>query len=334
MNGSQLATLDWNLVQAFLAVVDHGSMARAAQATGLSQPTLGRQIAALEDRLQAALLTRGPRGSQLTETGERLIEPARQMQAAAQTFRRAASGQSQTLAGTVRISASEAVCAHFLPGALSTLRDRHPEVQFELVANNMQDDLLDRQADIAVRMVQPTQDTVLARSLGAVPMGAWADAAYLARRLPGSAWRHDPSALRALDWIGEDRGDYILRGMAQRNPGMTRERFAIRSDHDATRWQAVVQGLGVGFALDALAARHPGVVRVLPRAWVPPLPLWLTAAQELRRNARFRLVFDHLADTLPALLATSPADDGPAYALPAGGQGGSGSVDAAAREPS
>lgn len=319
MNGSTIAALDWNLVQAFLAVAEHGSLARAAQATGQSQPTLGRHIAALEDRLQAALLTRGPRGSLLTEVGESLVEPARQMHAAAQALQRAATGQSQAPGGTVRISASEAVCAGFLPQALQPLRQRHPEIQIELVANNAQDDLLDRQADIALRMVQPLQDSLLARSLGAVPMGAWATRAYLNTALGPAADSITPAALQRLSWIGEDQGRFILSGMAQRNPHMTRERFAVRSDHAATRWQAVLQGLGVGFELDALAARHPNLVRVLPRDWVPPLPLWLTAAPELRRNARFRAVFDHLAEVLPPLLAASPADGGPAFGGPPSG---------------
>ena len=316
MNGSMIAALHWNLVQSFLAVAEHGSLARAAQATGQSQPTLGRQIAALEDRLQASLLTRGPRGSQLTEVGESLVEPARQMQAAAQSLQRAATGQSQALGGTVRISASEAVCAGFLPQALRPLRHRYPEVQIELVANNSQDDLLDRQADIALRMVQPMQDSVLARSLGVVPMGAWATRAYLNAALGPDAGSLTPAALQRLSWIGEDQGTFILSGMAQRNPHMTRERFAVRSDHAATRWQAVLQGLGVGFELDALAARHPDLVRVLPREWVPPLPLWLAAAPELRRNARFRAVFDHLAEVLPPLLLASPADGGATFGGP------------------
>ncbi len=294
MDSSEQSKLDWNLIQAFLAVVEHGAVARAADATGASQPTLSRQIATLEAAIGSTLFTRGARGSVLTDAGAALVAPARRMQEAAHLVHLAASGQNQSLAGTVRITASEIMCVYFLPAILAHLRQLHPEIQIEIVANNAQDNLLERKADIAVRMVQPSQDTLVARRLGDMGLGGYATHAYMHSK--GVAF--SPSNMGQFDWIGYDKNDVILRGMRQLGMDLSRETFALRSDNDIVRWHAVLAGLGIGFCFDALAVRHPEVLRVLPQHWIPPFPVWLTAPQELRTNPRIRIVFDTLATQL------------------------------------
>ncbi|MES2933353.1 MAG: LysR family transcriptional regulator [Pseudomonadota bacterium] len=297
MDSSNRINLDWNLIQSFLAVVEHGAVARAAEATGASQPTLSRQIAALEAEIGAALFTRGARGSMLTAAGEALVNPARQMQAAAHALHLAASGQSQSLSGTVRITASEIACVYMLPPILTSLRIKHPDIQIEIVASNELDNLLEREADIAVRMAKPTQDTLVARHIGDMGMGGYASQAYLERK--GIAF--SPATMEAFDWIGYDKSEVIVRGMRALNIPLTRESFAIRCDNQIVCWQALLDGAGIGFIFDLLAARHPSVVRVLPPGWIPDIPVWLTAPLELRSNPRIRAVFDHLVEHLAPL---------------------------------
>ncbi len=298
MDSSKLFSLDWNLVQAFLAVVEHGAVARAAEATGVSQPTLSRQIAALETEIGAALFTRGARGSLLTPAGAALVEPAQQMNAAAHRLHLAAAGQSQTLAGTVRVSASETICAYLLPEMLTDLRFEHPGLHIELVANNELDNLLERKADIAVRHVRPEQDTLIARHVGDLAMGGYASQTYLKRK----GLSFSPGNMKSFDLIGFDTNDVMLRGMRASGLHLTREAFAVRSDSAMVCWQAMLAGMGIGIGLDVLAQRHDSVERVLPAEWVPALPVWLTSPQELRSNPRIRLVFACLADKLAAMV--------------------------------
>jgi DNA-binding transcriptional LysR family regulator len=291
MNSSTLFKLDWNLIQAFLAVVENGAVARAAEATGVSQSTLSRQIAALETELGAALFTRGARGSLLTPTGAALVDSAQQMNLAAHQLHLAAAGQSQKLTGTVRISASEIICAYLLPEMLAECRFEHPEIQIELVANNDIDDLLERKADIAIRHIRPSQNSLVARNLGAMAMGGYASEPYLQRK----SLTFSPATMTSFDMIGFDTNEVMLRGMKAIGIHLTRESFAVRSDSAVVCWQAVLEGMGIGMGLDVLAVRHPILRRVLPVEWVPAIPVWLTSPQELRSNPRIRLVFDLLA---------------------------------------
>lgn len=286
------------MIQAFLAVVDHGALARAAEAIGATQPTLSRQIAALEAEIGAALFTRGARGSVLTAAGEALVYPARQMQQAAHSLQLAASGQSQSLKGTVRITASEMTSCFLLPPMLASLREKYPEIQLEIVASNTQENLLERDADIAIRMAKPTQDALVSRHLGDLKMGGYASKAYLAKRqVPFS-----PDTLGEFDWIGYDKNPAIINHCRALGIELTPESFAIRSDNQLVCWQAMINGLGIGFGFSLLAGQNTHLVRVLPENWISATPVWLTAPLELRSNPRIRAVYDHLAEHFIALI--------------------------------
>lgn len=298
MDNSNRLNFDWSLIQAFLAVVEHGAVARAAEAIGATQPTLSRQIAALEAEIGAALFTRGARGSVLTAAGEALVYPAKQMQAAAHSLQLAASGQSQSLKGTVRITASEMTSTFLLPSMLSSLRLKYPDIQLEIVANNSLDNLLEREADIAIRLTKPVQDTLVARHLGGLKMGGYASKAYLEQKnVPFS-----PANMDDFDWIGYDKNPAIINHTRALGVELTRESFAVRCDNQLVCWQAVLDGLGIGFGFVLLAARYPQLVRVLPEHWISDSQVWLTAPLELRSNPRIRAVYDHLAEHLIALI--------------------------------
>jgi DNA-binding transcriptional LysR family regulator len=281
---------DWSLLRAFLEVATSGSMSRAAQALGSSQPTLSRQIAQLEAQLGHALFERTTRGVRLTDAGTALREPAERMREHAQQLAMAAAGRSQALAGTVRITASEMVSAYLLPDMLRALRATHPEIQVELVASNAVENLLEREADIALRMVRPQQGTLIARRLPDQPLALYAHGDYvLAHGQP------TPATLERHEWVGYDRSDQMLRGFRDAGFQVGKEMFAFRCDNQIVAWHAVLAGLGIGVGMVRVAALSPQLVRVLPKIPVPPLPLWLTAHRELRGTPRLKLVFDFLA---------------------------------------
>jgi len=286
---------DWTLLRAFLEVASTGSLSRAAVALGSSQPTLSRQIAQLEAQLGHALFERTTRGVRLTEAGAALRAPAERMHEHARQFAMVAAGRSQTVAGTVRVTASEVFSAYVLPELLLGLRRTHPEIQIELVASNSVENLLEREADIALRMVKPTQSALIARRLADQPLAMYAHRDYIARR-------GQPTLANMLDheWVGYDRSDQMLRGFRAAGLAVGPELFRFRCDNQIVAWQAVLAGLGIGVTNQRVAALSPQVVRVLPKLPIPPLPVWITVHRELRGTPRLKVVFDALANALKA----------------------------------
>lgn len=292
---SSTAEPDWALLRVFLEVAGSGSLSRAALALGSSQPTLSRQIAQLETQLGHALFERTTRGVRLTEAGAALRGPAERMREHAQQFSLVAAGRSQTLAGTVRLTASEMVSAYLLPELLRSLRDQHPEIQIELVASNEVENLLEREADIALRMVRPKQTALVARRLADQPMGFYAHRDYVkAHGKPTEA------NMLTHQWVGYDRSDQFVRGFRDAGFKVGKGMFAFRCDNQIVVWHAVRAGLGISAGMQRVAALSPELVRVLPKLPIPPLPLWITAHRELRGTPRLKVVFDFLAEALAA----------------------------------
>jgi len=289
MNG-----FDWSLMQSFLAVAEHGSYSAAARAIGSSQPTIGRHIQELEAQLSATLFQRQTRGHNLTETGERLLDHARAMEKAAAEISLAAAGQGKAVAGTVRISASVMVSHYLLPPILARLRRTAPEIEIELHATDESDNLLYHEADIAIRMYEPTQLDVITRKVGRQQFGIFATRAYLRRSgIPTSA-----ADLADHDFLGFDRSDVLIRGMRDLGIEVARADFPIRCDNQTTYFELVRAGAGLGIAAVPVAERDPTLVRVLHDVPIPELPIWLTAHQALRTAPRVRRVYDVLAAEL------------------------------------
>ncbi len=229
----------------------------------------------------------------LTEAGEALRLPALRMREHAREWSLAAAGRSTTLAGTVRITASEVMSAYVLPAVLRGLREAHPEIQIELVPSDRLENLLERDADIALRMVKPTQTALVARKLADLPMRAYAHRDYIeVHGMPTLA------NIQTHQWVGFDRSDQMIRGFRAAGIEVTREFFGFRCDHQIVCWQAVRAGVGIGVGLDCVAQVAPELVRVLPEIPVPALPLWITAHRELRGTPRLKLVFDALTSAL------------------------------------
>lgn len=291
-------SFDWNLVRSFLAALDHGSLLAAARALGSTQPTLGRHIAELEAQWGVVLFERTGRGLVPTADAQRLAGAARTMEGSADALARQLSAGDGEEAGSVRLSASQPVACHLLPPLLAQMRLALPQVQVELVVSNAVSNLLRREADIALRMVQPEQATVVARRIGKVGLGACAHREYLARRgVP-----NEPADLLQHALIAGDRDESILEGFHRLGVPATRESFVLRTDDLLAQWQAVRAGLGIGFVSDYLLRSDPQVLPVLPSLKVPPLPLWLVVHREIRSNRRIRAVYDFLAKVLPGAL--------------------------------
>ena len=285
-----MADLDWNLIRSFVAVAETGSLSAAARRLAASQPTLGRHVAELEQALGVVLFRRGRTGYELTEQGAVLFERAQHVGEAANAFARLATGATEQIAGTVRVAASEVVSAYVLPPILARLRQAEPAIEIEIVASNQVENLLRRDADIAVRMVAPAQQDLIARKIADLPLTACAATSYLERR----GRPHSPEDLVGHDLIGFDRGMDIINGFAALGVAIDRHAFAVRTDNQIVFWEAIRAGNGIGFAQRQLAERDPLVETILPELALPPLPMWLAMHRDVRTSARVRRVADFL----------------------------------------
>lgn len=292
-----LNMIDWSLVRSFLAVAETGSLSAAARRIGATQPTVGRHVQALESVLGATLFQREARGMVLTETGQTLLPPARSMAEAAQALALAAAGEETDTRGTVRITASLFVAHHILPGILADIRMAHPEIQIDLVASDASENLLFREADIAVRMYRPRQLDMVTRHLGDVALGLFASRDYIARR--GAPKSVDD--FFDHDFVGYDRNEDIIRGFRAAGMNVDRSFFSVRCDNQTVYWELVRAGCGLGFSQIVQAARDPEIVSVPLELDIPTLEVWLTAHETIRRTPRVDAVWCILADRLAPL---------------------------------
>jgi DNA-binding transcriptional LysR family regulator len=295
---SLLPSFDWTLVRSFLAALEHGSLLGAARALQSSQPTLGRHIAELEAQLGATLFERTGRGLLPTDMALRLADAARQMESGAAAMARAASGAQGELAGRVRISASQPVACVLLPPILAQMRLTLPDVAVELVVSNQVSNLLKREADIALRMVQPEQGSVIARRVGQVSLGTYAHHDYLRRR----GTPKQPTDLLNHDLISGDRDDQVERGIRAMGYEIDPARFVLRTDDLIAYAAAIRAGMGIGFIADYLAQTDAQLVPLLPTLKLPALPMWLVVHREIRSSRRIKAVYDFLAQALPKAL--------------------------------
>ena len=284
---------DWSLVQAFLAVAETGSLSAAARRMGRSQPTLGRQVQALERSLGVTLFDRHARGLALSETGSDLLPMAQQMHAAMNSLTLTAAGQSQQLQGTVRITASVFASHHLLPPILARIRAAEPAIHLDLLPSDTTENLLFREADIAVRMYRPTQLDIVTRHITDLQLGVFAARSYLER---AGRPRRAEDLLRH-DLIGYDRNDLIVQTMQTMGWPVSRDSFAVRCDNQTTYWELVRAGCGVGFSQVGVgrADPYPLVEELQLGVDILPLPVWLAAHQAMRQTPRLRRVWDLLA---------------------------------------
>jgi DNA-binding transcriptional LysR family regulator len=298
---NDLPEIDWERHRAFLAVLREGSLSGAARALGTAQPTVRRRVADLERQLGAVLFTRSPTGLEPTALARELADPARAMATAADAFMRAASAESGSTAGLVRVTASEVIGVEVLPPVLAALQAAHPGLAIALSLSNRNEDLLRREADIAVRMVRPTQGALVARRIGDVRLGLHAHRSVIERfGAPTSV-----ADLGRFPLIGTETDTVSLRALQAHGLHLPRMDFEFRADSDLGQLAAIRAGVGVGICQVGLGRRDPDLVRLLAEAFSFDLPTWIVTHEDLRPVLRVKLVFDHLADALSRYAASA-----------------------------
>jgi DNA-binding transcriptional LysR family regulator len=278
--------------------MDHGSLSGAARALGLTQPTMGRHIDGLENALGLKLFTRSFDGFAPTDAALELKPYAVGLNATAAALRRAADSHGEGVRGTVRLTASEVIGVEVLPPILAKLRRDHPELIVELMLSNRIDDLLHREADIAVRMLPPAQAALVARRIGGIELGMHAHQSYLERF-------GTPKTLQELNnhtVIGFDRENEMIRRLQKQFGAFARSSLAFRADSDLAQLAAIRAGFGIGICQSALAKRDANLVRILPRKFSVALDTWIAMHEDLRGNPRCSVTFSALAEGIAAYI--------------------------------
>jgi DNA-binding transcriptional LysR family regulator len=285
---------DWNRARAFLVTAEEGSLSAAARALGMAQPTLGRQVDALEEELGVILFERVGRGFALTPNGLELLEHVRAMGEAANRVSLSAAGQSQSIEGRVCIAASEVYAAILLPPIVAKVREAEPRIVIEIVASTRTSDLLRREADIAIRNFRPTEPDLVAKKIRDVPARLYATPGYI-ERIGNPKLPYD---LRNADFISIDNSGVFLKGLNALGLNLTERNFPIVTENYLVMWEMVKQGLGIGILDGNIGDAEPLVRRVLPDLEPIVFPIWLVAHRELNTSRRVRFVFDLLAEEL------------------------------------
>ncbi len=289
-------TFDWNQVRAFLATAEEGSLSAAARALGQSQPTLGRQVTALEEELGVVLFERVGRSLALTPTGRDLLDHVREMRNAAEKISLIATGQSTAVEGKVSISASDAMATYLLPPLMERIRAEAPGIEIEIIASNEISDLQRREADIAIRHVRPEAPELYARSIGDESAHLYATTAYLDSH--GRPETQDD--LAGHDMIGAGDNARMVAELERRGLSVAIDQFKLSSANGLVMWELVRRGLGIAPMSDRIAALFPETERVLPDFQIA-FPVWVAVHKELRTTRRIRIVFDLLVEHLKGL---------------------------------
>lgn len=281
-------------MRGFLAVAEAGSLSAGARLLGLTQPTLGRQITALEKELGVALFIREGRGLRLTKGGTDLLQHVRTMGEAADRIALAAAGQTQDMTGRVRITASDLMCAVRLPGALRRIHDLAQQLEVELVAANDIRNLNRREADIAIRHLRPDQPDLIARRMKDGAARLYASPDYLARH-PAIQL---PDDLKTHDFIGYGDDPRMATHLQRHGLPVSAGQFRYSSGNGAVAWALCQAGLGI-LPIDVLIAQTCRDMQLVLPAHAPiRFPVWLTTHRELHTSPRIRLVFDVLTGLL------------------------------------
>jgi len=294
----------WDFYRTFLAVLQHGSLSAAARDLGLTQPTVGRHIDALEKAVGAELFTRSQQGLLPTDAALALKPYAETLANTAAALLRAASGSKDKVSGTVRISASEVIGTEVLPAILAELQAKYPDLIVELSASDTVEDLLQREADIAVRMVAPAQEALLSRHIGTITLGLFAHRSYIERH--GKPETRE--ALRRHKLIGFDRQTAYIRMMRKRYSMLDGVSFSFRSDHSIALHNALRAGIGIGFYQIPLARRDASLVHLLPEIELS-LDTWVVMHENLKTSPRCRVTFDALVAGLLTYIKGNNAEE-------------------------
>ena len=288
------SNVGWELYRSFLGVLKEGSLSGAARALGITQPTAGRHIAALEEALGVVLFTRSQVGLMPTEIALALRPYAEAMESTAASLERTATSQGEGVRGVVRVSASDVIGVEVLPPVIARLREQHPDLKVELVLTDRIHDLLRREADIAVRMMRPEQGQLVARRIGRIELGLYARKDYLNRH-------GEPRNLGDLSThcvIGYDQPSAFVRKAGKFLRSYSRDTFSLRTDNNLAQLALIRCGAGIGVCQVPIARRDDALIRVLAKHFSLHLETWVTMHEDLRNSPRCRATFDALVGGL------------------------------------
>ncbi len=288
--------MDWNLIRSYLMVAEHGSSLAAAQHLDITQSTVSRHLSQLESQLSVQLFDRRKTGLVLTDKGRELLGLAKQMDSIADALQAKSAHYSSTVSGSIRISASEMLAVAVVPKCLDKVLSDNPELQIEIVSSNDASNLLDREADIALRMFPPSQQDLIAKHLLDIPVGFYASKDYLKRH--GTPEKAEDFSKH--EFIGFDASTLFIDGAKQMGFRFKKNDFHVRTDSTMVQRNCAVAGLGLAILQDRLTYDEPQLQAIDIGLQLPAMPLYLVAQQELKVSRKLRVVYDALADALLA----------------------------------
>lgn len=285
---------DWNHARAFLVVADEGSLSAAGRALGMSQPTLGRQVAGLEEQLKVTLFERVGKGLSLTQSGVRLYEYVKQMAEAANQFSLVAQGQSNDVSGEVCISLTELDAYFRFAPLITKFKEYAPNIQLELQVSNAISDLKRREADVAIRYQRPTQADLITKKIGSEKAYLYGHKDYIKHFANKS-----PDKVSNLKLIGFDHSDQMKDYLLGMGFPVRSDQFTVICKNQLVQLQMILQGGALAFLPDHIANRYPELEPAFVDYFTPiELEMWLVCHRELHTSKKVRLVFDFLSEQL------------------------------------
>jgi DNA-binding transcriptional LysR family regulator len=285
---------DWNLLRSFCAIFETGTLTAAARLSGVTQPSMGRHLRELEAAIGETLFVRLPGKLQPTARAEALFETLAPIRSAVRDAHSLFHEKQGRIAGVVRVAVAHVYAMRVVPDILAPLLNAQPDLEIELSVANRVDNLLRREADIAVRLMRPEQDSLIARKMGATEMGLFAHESFIARFGEPTTFNIPSEAFIA----GFDREPITIAPAIRSGELKQAPRFRFRSDSMMARHAVVESGFGLGMYCVDIAANIPGLKRILEKEVSLPLEVWLCAHDELKRSARMRYVWERLSSEL------------------------------------
>ncbi|MGF1680178.1 LysR family transcriptional regulator [Photobacterium minamisatsumaniensis] len=285
--------MEWDSIRIFLAVVEAGSMSAAAQVLGMSQPTVSRQVLALEEKVGFNLFDRSCTGLTLTSMGEGLLETARQTASGAEAFLRQVNACTLSQEGHVRLAVSEMAGFYFLPKALKAFHQQYPSIEVEILVDNQGVNLNKREADLLISLHKSEQPDMVVSHLHQEPLGFFAHREYLLEAgIPNSLRElHD----NEFNLIGYDQLDYYQKSAKVIGYTVTKSQFSFRTDSHKMQIELARAKAGIAVVFKSVAKQYPELVSVLPNASIPDVQWWLVSHRDVHINPRIRYLMEFLS---------------------------------------